>query len=310
MSVVTISFVNENKKKQVSFECSWEDCLILKESSDYFRVLFDNITQQSLVLLEDNPLDALRFLLEVIENPKVPRLDLSWDQVWALLSSKWLLSEYVNHYSHLCEVIIGRVVNGSISMPNSMPTSLLVLATNSEISGYYEFTSELIQTWPRYQKKNSADGIVTLEADTKNRQWIFKKKSGEVLPSRRHRISTSMTIVAPNVSSTTRTLATYSSNPIVSIYRIDVLWKNSDENCIIKIKVVPTKVEIIKFWEVIETILTHSHTYSIESAPIHNSHDLAMFLKDRREIWNLEKMKKVLSYDDLLQLIELIQFDV
>jgi hypothetical protein len=91
------------------------DPTLIQQLSDFFKEVIDNMadTETTLILNENDPLEAFSFLNELIciSMDATKKRSTVWKTSWAKLSTKWMVNSYVEMYADIGSKHIIKMLN-------------------------------------------------------------------------------------------------------------------------------------------------------------------------------------------------------
>jgi hypothetical protein len=91
------------------------DPTLIQQQSDFFKEVIDNMadTETTLILNENDPLEASSFLNELIgiSMDATKKRSTVWKTSWAKLSTKWMVNSYVEMYADIGSKHIIKMLN-------------------------------------------------------------------------------------------------------------------------------------------------------------------------------------------------------
>lgn len=152
----------------VGLTLTLEHVEILQNESHYMKE-FDFETETSVTLVEDDPFEALLFIIEIIKHFSVANLvtSLPWKPYWAVLSAKWIIPKYVNFYDEFIKRTISELL---------VLRDIVVEGTNNALlDGTYSLTSD-----DRYVKATRSTSYFAKDI---NHYWTFVPHEGSARSS-------------------------------------------------------------------------------------------------------------------------------
>jgi GTP1/Obg family GTP-binding protein len=93
------------------------DPTLIQQLSDFFKEVIDNMadTETTLILNENDPLEASSFLNELIgiSMDATKKRSTVWKTSWAKLSTKWMVNSYVEMYADIGSKHIIKMLNAA-----------------------------------------------------------------------------------------------------------------------------------------------------------------------------------------------------
>ena len=99
-AVITFTFQSPDSRSSV--DC--QDRQLIADASPFLQTLIEAMgeAQSELVLPEENPFDAAKFLRQIILDSQISQApSMLWNQGWAELSVKWMCERYIAHFAQL-----------------------------------------------------------------------------------------------------------------------------------------------------------------------------------------------------------------
>ena len=286
------------------------DRVVLMRMSDFFKTLVENLGEgESEIALEEKEVyKAAALLPELAEHynhEAAPPVQVCWNKSKATMSEKWLVEDYVNAYGaviekHLQDVmskgpvdLAGMEVSGFTRWSNQDPATATRVA--STVNGIYDKTDEVAGGQPIYSRRGLTEGgkQLIIEYHQPNKMWQIKWLENK---------------------GTDRACAYVTCDPPVLPHRIEGVWKVYDRDApgaelkfiaqpAAKVSRIPAppSADVLLFWEMIGTIFQH---VGLMRGPIHSMEDLVEVLLTRKDLRVVEEMKKVMTVDALLLLVD------
>jgi hypothetical protein len=271
--------------------------------SAFFRNLVENLDEgeSEIALEEEHVYKAAVLLLEFAEHyshEAAPSVQVAWNRSKAILSTKWLVEEYVDAYRVAIEKHIEDVLSKD---PSAVDVSGITMwscrdpATATRVAslmnGIYDKTDELVGGLPIYLRRGLDE-----DGDQLIMEYYLPTQMWQIKPS--------------EDKGTTRCSADVRCNPPVLPHLIKEVWQVWDKDApgakwkdiaqpAVKVSRVPSppSADVLLFWEMVRTIFQH---VSLMRGPIHTMEELVKVLSKRRDLCVVEEMEEVMSKKDLL----------
>ena len=229
-----------------------------------------------------------------------------WNRLKAILSTKWLVQEYVDAYGDLIEEYIEEML---LKKPSDAAAAIEVagmtkwssedpaIATRVPciLNGIYNKTDELARGLPIYSRRGLGEY---------GRQWIME-----------YCLTTKEWHIKPlEYKGKYRAGARVRCDPPVLPHLIKEVWNVADEDASgaelksiaqpaaeVPLVSTPPSADVLLFWEMVGTIFQY---VGLMRGPIHSMEDLVDVLSTRKDLRVVEEMKKVLTYNALLLLLD------
>ena len=309
--------------------------------SDFFKTLVENLDEgeSEIALEEDEVYDAVEMLIDLVkiyrkkgdESKKGSPVQVLWNRSKAIMSTKWLLQDYVDAYGalikkHITDMMSKKPdpaaavvkVSGITSWSSDDPAT--ATRVPHPANGTYDTTNEQVRAeggiavlhsggvinasrpvLPIYSRRCLSPFICYGSLYEEN-QWIMEY----------HLLNRNWLIKRMEDKGTNRCLAQVVCDPPVLPHLIKEVWKVGDRDSpgtgfkpiaqpTVKVSLVPAppSTDVLLFWEMVGTIFQY---VGLLRGPIHTMEDLVEVLSTRRDLCVEEEMEKVMSKKDLLLL--------
>jgi hypothetical protein len=274
--------------------------------SDFFKTLVENLDEgeSEIALKEKEVYKAAALLLKLVEHyshEAAPPVQVWWDKSKAIMSTKWLVEDYVDAYgavieNHLQDVMSkdpsAVTVSGITWWSSDDPAT--ATRVPSTVNGIYDKTDELAGGQPIYSRRGlTEDGRqLIMEYHQPRKTWHIKWLESK---------------------GTAMCNARVACDPPVLPHLVEEVWKMSDRDApgaeqklidqpAVKVSRIPAppSADVLLFWEMMGTIFQY---VGLMRGPIQSMEDLVEVLSKRRDLCVLEEMKKVMTVDALLLLL-------
>ena len=229
-----------------------------------------------------------------------------WNRLKAILSTKWLVQEYVDAYGdlikkHIEEMLLRKPSDAAAAMEEAGMTKWSsrdpAIATRVPclMNGVYDKTDDLAGGLPIYSRRGLDEygfqwimeycfarkewQIKSLEYKGSNRAGARVRCDPPVLPHLNKEVLNVADQDAPGAE------RKYIAQPAAKVSLVST----------------PPSADVLLFWEMVGTIFQY---VALMRGPIHSMEDLVDVLSTRKDLRVVEEMKKVLTYNTLLLLLD------
>ena len=166
----------------INTSLGWNEFQDLMFISQYFRDMYSNLqnNENEILVYDSCPMEASMFLLEILSTNRVrncKRPIKQWDKIWAILSVKWSISEYIELYIELIRNHFNKV---------NPPKDVELIGANemdntNVVNGIYSPTNEYSGGMPiyalrkNYSMNNSINAYIILEFYEPKLSWHIKR---------------------------------------------------------------------------------------------------------------------------------------
>ena len=281
------------------------DRVVLMRMSDFFKTLVENLAEgESEIALEEKEVYKAAALLpklaEHYSHEAAPPVQVCWNKSKAIMSTKWLVEDYVDAYGAVIEKHLQDVMSKD---PSAVTVSGITWWSSDDpatatrvpafINGIYDKTDELAGGQPIYSRRGlTLDGKqLIMEYHQPMKEWHIKWLESKGTAMRCARVA---------------------CDPPVLPHLVEGVWEKNDRDApgaeqklidqpAVKVSRIPgpPSADVLLFWEMMGTIFQY---VGLMRGPIHTMEDLVEVLSKRRDLCVVEEIDKVMSKKDLLLL--------